>query len=46
MLAILTMWLGISFPLVCIGFYFGYRKHVNIEKEEEGEMSICLFLAI
>ncbi|CAF0743885.1 unnamed protein product [Rotaria sordida] len=27
MLAILTMWLGISFPLVCLGFYFGYRKH-------------------
>ncbi|CAF1194796.1 unnamed protein product [Didymodactylos carnosus] len=26
MLAILTMWLGISFPLVCLGFYFGYRK--------------------
>ncbi|CAF3411127.1 unnamed protein product [Rotaria socialis] len=27
MLAILVMWLGISFPLVCLGFYFGYRKH-------------------
>jgi len=26
MLAILVMWLGISFPLVCLGFYFGYRK--------------------
>jgi hypothetical protein len=23
------MWLGISFPLVCVGFYFGYRKQVN-----------------
>jgi len=27
MIAILTMWLGISFPLVCLGFYFGYRKN-------------------
>ncbi|CAF4602394.1 unnamed protein product [Rotaria sp. Silwood1] len=26
MLSILVMWLGISFPLVCFGFYFGYRK--------------------
>ncbi|CAM2699090.1 unnamed protein product [Rotaria socialis] len=26
MVAILVMWLGISFPLVCVGFYFGYRK--------------------
>lgn len=26
MLAISVMWLGISFPLVCLGFYFGYRK--------------------
>jgi len=26
MLAILLMWFGISFPLVFIGFYFGYRK--------------------
>jgi transmembrane 9 superfamily protein 2/4 len=32
MLAILVMWLGISFPLVCLGFYFGYRKQVNITK--------------
>ncbi|CAF0915524.1 unnamed protein product [Adineta steineri] len=26
MISILAMWLGISFPLVCIGFFFGYRK--------------------
>ncbi|CAF1017616.1 unnamed protein product [Adineta ricciae] len=26
MLAILSMWLGISFPLVYIGFYFAYRQ--------------------
>ncbi|UJR33442.1 hypothetical protein I4U23_020887 [Adineta vaga] len=26
MLAILLMWLGISFPLVWIGFYFAYRQ--------------------
>uniref|UniRef100_H2YTZ2 Transmembrane 9 superfamily member n=1 Tax=Ciona savignyi TaxID=51511 RepID=H2YTZ2_CIOSA len=26
MLAILAMWVGISLPLVVIGFYFGYRK--------------------
>ncbi|CAK8691166.1 unnamed protein product [Clavelina lepadiformis] len=26
MLAILSMWFGISLPLVVIGFYFGYRK--------------------
>jgi hypothetical protein len=32
MFAILMMWLGISLPLVFIGFYFGYRKNVNIEK--------------
>ena len=26
MLALLFLWFGISFPLVFIGFYFGYRK--------------------
>ena len=26
MLALLTMWFGISFPLVFLGFYFGFRK--------------------
>jgi len=34
MLAILLMWLGISFPLVCFGFYFGYRKQVNDRIQE------------
>ncbi|XP_027045956.1 transmembrane 9 superfamily member 4-like [Pocillopora damicornis] len=27
MLALLCLWLGISVPLVFIGYYFGYRKH-------------------
>jgi transmembrane 9 superfamily protein 2/4 len=35
MLAILLMWLGISFPLVCLGFYFGYRKYVSIKKRNQ-----------
>ena len=30
MLALLSLWLGISVPLVFIGYYFGYRKHVSI----------------
>ncbi len=37
MLAILVMWLGISFPLVCLGFYFGYRKNVKIKKKTKEE---------
>lgn len=30
MLALLTMIFGISLPLVFLGYYFGYRKHVSI----------------
>jgi transmembrane 9 superfamily protein 2/4 len=37
MIAILLMWFGISFPLVCLGFYFGYRKHVKISNKEKTE---------
>lgn len=29
MLALLCMWLGISVPLVFVGYYFGYRKYVS-----------------
>jgi len=28
MLALLCMWLGISVPLVFIGYFFGFRKQV------------------
>lgn len=27
MIALLCLWFGISFPLVFVGFFFGYRKH-------------------
>ena len=30
MLALLCLWLGISTPLVFLGYYFGYRKYVSI----------------
>jgi len=40
MLSILVMWLGISLPLVFIGFYFGYRKQVCIEKKNKKEKKI------
>lgn len=29
MLALLCMWIGISVPLVFVGYYFGYRKYVS-----------------
>ncbi len=43
MLAILLMWLGISFPLVCLGFYFGYRKNVKIKKKLKKRINENLF---
>jgi len=30
MLAILCMWMGISVPLVFLGYFFGFRKEVII----------------
>ena len=29
MLALLCLWFGVSLPLIFIGYYFGYRKHVS-----------------
>ena len=44
MLAILLMWFGISFPLVCLGFYFGYRKQVSrMSLRNEMRLSSLLF---
>ena len=31
MLALLCMWLGISTPLIFLGYYFGYRKQVSYQ---------------
>ena len=30
MIAILCMWMGVSLPLVFTGYYFGYRKRLNL----------------
>jgi hypothetical protein len=46
MLAILVMWLGISFPLVCLGFYFGYRKQVNIKRKDDYENKSMVFSSL
>lgn len=45
MMAILLMWFGISFPLVFMGFYFGYRKQVRSRSSfEECPQCECLAL--
>ena len=34
MIAILCMWMGVSLPLVFTGYYFGYRKRLNLVKND------------
>ena len=40
MIAILCMWMGVSLPLVFTGYYFGYRKRLNLV---ENDMILMIF---
>lgn len=43
MLALVSLWLGISVPLVFVGYFFGYRKKVG---DALAQAFLCLWPAL